>query len=323
MDRYVTLLLCVCCLFSSHAADAQTSRPFRTRNLNPLVSIFGLPAWHAGQESFEVSVTSELANHFSFGAGSRETIALDGETWRNSLFVSKRFGDGWSVSFELPHYRVSGGVLDDLIDGWHSTFGLPDGGRNARGDSELLFAFQRDGQDVFRLADDRSGLGDVQLGIGYRLGRQDGVYANAWVKLPTGDEASLAGSGATDWAVTLLRPRDVVVRGRAAGYFWGLGAARLGRVELVAFDQERSVFLAVAGGSLSIAERFGVKLQLDFHSRVYRSELEQIGDDGLQATLGGWWQFAQRGSLEFGVNEDLQVNTSPDVVLHAAARWQW
>jgi len=323
MGRFIALILCACSLIDLRAASAQEARPFRTRNLSPLVSIYGLPAWHAAEESLEVSATSELANHFSIGAAGRDAVVFDGETWRNSLFVSKRFGDGWSVSFELPHYRVSGGVLDDVIDAWHSAFGLPDGGRNALGDSELLFALQRDGRDFYRLTADRSGVGDLQLGIGYRLGRQDGVYANAWVKLPTGDEADLTGSGSTDWALTLLRPRDVVVRGRRAGYFWGFGAARLGRADLLAFDQERSVFMAVAGGSLSIAERFGIKLQLDFHSRLYRSELDHIGDAGLQATLGGWWRFTSRGSLEFGINEDLQVNTSPDVVLHAAARWQW
>jgi hypothetical protein len=323
MNRFIPLLLCACSSIGARDVTAQESRPFRARNLSPLASIFGLPAWHAAHDSFEISVTSELANHFSFGAGDRDVIMVDGETWRNSLFIAKTFGDAWSVSFELPHYRVSGGTLDDLVDAWHSTFGLPDGGRNQRPESALLFSLERDGQPFYQLMDERSGLGDAQIGVGYRLGRDSGVYANAWLKLPTGDEQMLAGSGSTDWAVTFLQPRDVMFRGRRAGYYWGVGAARLGQADLIAYVQEGSAVMAVVGGSLSLAERIGVKLQLDFNSALYRSELREIGDAALPLTIGGWWQFAARGSLEFGINEDLSVGASPDVVLHAAARWQW
>jgi hypothetical protein len=323
MNRFIPLLLCACSLIAVRDVTAQESRPFRARNLSPLVAIFGLPAWHAARDSLEISVTSELANHFAIGSGGRDAIALDGETWRNSLFVAKTFGDGWSISFELPQYRVSGGTLDDVVDAWHSTFGLPDGARNQRPESELLFSFQRDGQPFYELVDGRSGLGDAQIGLGYRLGRDGGVYANAWLKLPTGDEQMLAGSGSTDWAVTFLQPRDVMFRGRRAGYYWGVGAARLGQADLIDYAQERSAVMAVVGGSLSLAQHIGVKLQLDFNSALYRSELGEIGEPAVPVTIGGWWQFAARGSLEFGINEDLLVGASPDVALHAAASWQW
>jgi Protein of unknown function (DUF3187) len=315
------LLLGACC--TAFVANGQEAVPFRTRNLSPLISIFGLPAWDVPKAPFEVSYTSELANHYRFSLRGSERLALDGETWRNSLYLSKSIGSGWSVSLELPHYRVAGGVLDDIIDGWHSTFRLPDGGRNGRPEDQVLFQLQRNNEVFYELSDGASGIGDVQLGVAYALGRDGGFHVKATVKLPTGDEHLLAGSGSTDLAVTMLRTRPVMLRNRAAGYFWGIGLLHLGRADLLRYDQERGGLFGVVGGSLQLTRKFGVKLQLDSHSALYSSPLEEIGERSFQATIGGFWSFSERGVLDFGINEDLAVSTAPDVVLHLNARWRF
>ena len=46
----------------------------------------------------------------------------------------------------------------------------------------------------------------------------------------------LAGSGSTDWSLTLLRTRPLLARRRAAGYYWGVGFMRAGDPELIDFD---------------------------------------------------------------------------------------
>jgi Protein of unknown function (DUF3187) len=314
------VLIAVCSLTA--AANAQEAVPFRTRNLSPLISIFGLPAWDVPTAPFEISYTSELANHYRFSTRGTERLALDGETWRNSLYLSKSIGEGWSVSLEWPHYRISGGVLDDVIDAWHSTFRLPDGGRNGRPEDLVHFEMGRDGELLYELDGGASGRGDVQLGVTYALGRDNGFHVRATVKLPTGDEQILAGSGATDWAVTLLRTRPVMLTKRAAGYYWGIGALRLGHADLIPFDQKGSGLIGVVGGAMNVTQNIGVKVQLDYHDALYRSQLEEIGERSFQATIGGWWRFSRRGVLDFGVNEDLVVSTSPDVVIHANARWR-
>lgn len=311
------------CCTAAMPADAQESVPFRTRNLSPLVAIFGLPAWHVPRASLELGVTSELANHYRLSRRGADQLILDGETWRNGLFISKTIGDGWSVSLEWPHYRIDGGVLDDVIDAWHSIFGLPDGGRNNRPEDAVLFEMAQNDEVFYELASGASGAGDAQIGVGYALGRDDGFHVTATVKLPTGDEDILAGSGSTDWAVTLLRSREVALRNRAAGYFWGLGALRLGHADLIAFEQEGDGLIGVVGGGMELTQNVGLKVQLDMHTALFNSQLEELGEDALQVTLGGWWVFSERGVLDFGVNEDLEVSTSPDVVFHVAARWQW
>jgi hypothetical protein len=199
-------------------AAAQLAEPLEIRNLNPLVAIFGLPAWNTVAPGNRFGATFEVANHYRLSQRNGELLILDGETVRTSLSYARGFGDGWSVGFEVPYYRIGGGTLDDLIDGWHAAFDLPDGGRNNRPEGELLFALG-DSQGMFyRLTEPQSGVGDVQLKIAHTLGKNDGFVVQAAVKAPTGDEAMLAGSGSADWSLTLLRAQALPARRRPAGY---------------------------------------------------------------------------------------------------------
>jgi len=57
-------------------------------------------------------------------------------------------------------------------------------------------------------------------------------------------------------------------------------------------------------------------LQVDSHSALYDSELDELGNPPLILTLGGTLGFSDRTSLDIGVGEDLAVNASPDVTFH-------
>ena len=307
-------------LMASGLVGAQEAVPFRTRNLNPLVSVFGLPAWHVPQSALEVTATTDIANHYRLSQRGPDRLIADAETIRTSLFVAHRFTPNWSVSFELPYYRQYGGVLDDVIDGWHSAFRLPDGGRNNRPEGLVEFQLAHDGDVFFDLREHDTGLGDVQLGLTRSIG--DFGFAAVSLKLPTGKEALLAGSGSADWSVSFLRPRQVQLRRRMAGYFWGLGVVSLGSGPAERFGQRERGYFGVLGGSLRIAPRLGLKAQLDMHSPLYRSQLEEIGERAWQGSIGGWWEFSDRGVFDIAFNEDLEVSTSPDIVVHLSARWQ-
>ena len=63
----------------------------------------------------------------------------------------------------------------------------------------------------------------------------------------------LAGSGATDWALTVLRTRPLLARRRAAGYFWGVGLVRAGDPELIGFESEKWVPTGVGWKLASVA----------------------------------------------------------------------
>lgn len=309
-------------LLHFQTASAQYVEPFRTRNLSPLVSIIGLPSWDAFQYDRSFGLTSEIANHYRLSQRGSDVLILDGETWRNNLFFSQALGEGWYLSAELPHYHQTGGILDDVIDAWHSAFGMPDGGRNNRPEDALVYELADD-EGVFYSLDGRArGWGDLELSFAHKIGATRGYVVEATVKLATGDEDLLAGSGATDWAISLFRPSGRMLGNRNAGYFWGVGMVKIGDPDRVAFDAEDFGYYGVLGGSLKVLPRFGMKAQLDVHTGLYDTPLEELGQTSVQLTLGGWWDLSRRAVLEFAVSEDLHVSTSPDVVIHANLVWR-
>ena len=302
---------------------AQLAEPLHVRNLNPLVAVFGLPAWDTVPIGTRFGVSTEVANHYRFSLEGEEFLMLDGETVRTTLAVTHGFASGWSLGLEVPYYHVGGGVLDDVIDGWHSAFGMPDGGRNARPEGQLLYQFGELPSPSFELTEPQSGIGDTQLKFARLIGRDQGFVVQASVELPTGEEGMLAGSGSTDWALTVLRTRPLLARRRAAGYFWGVGFVRAGDPQQIDFESETWVPTGVLGGSWQLLPEWGLKGQLDVHGAFYESPLEEIGETAIQATVSAWRRMGQRGQIELAVVEDLNVSTAPDVVLQVAAAWLW
>ena len=110
-------------------------------------------------------------------------------------------------------------------------------------------------------------------------------------------------------------------RSREIGYYWGLGVIRLGDPEFLAARSEDWAVLGLLGGSWQPFEKIGLKAQLDFHSHFYDSDLNELGKDSIQASIGGWWAIDDRRTLSFAVNEDLVVRTAPDVSLHLDFSW--
>jgi hypothetical protein len=104
----------------AQSAFGQHAEPFHIRNLNPLVAIFGLPAWDTVAPGTQFGASLELANHYRLSLRGTDLLILDGETLRTNLSYSHGFANGWSLGAEAPYYRISGGVLDDFTDGWHS-----------------------------------------------------------------------------------------------------------------------------------------------------------------------------------------------------------
>lgn len=304
-------------------AAADETSPFRTRNLSPLVSVFGIPAWSMRGPGTRAGVQVELANHYRFSRRGSETLILDGETSRRALWLEHGFDNGWSVSLELPYYRQSGGVLDDLIDAWHSAFGMPDGGRNRRPEGEIAYLLENESGAFLSITESGGAFGDALIGVARRVGRDGAARIEATVKLPTGDDEWLAGSGAADFALTYLASRTTAVWQRSAGYYWGAGAMLLGTPDTIEYDARRAGLLGVVGGSIRVWPRTGFKAQMELHSPLYASRLKEIGDPGVQVTVGGWRDIGERGVVEFAVNEDLAVSTSPDVVMHLSFYWSF
>ena len=97
--RRVTAALVVAGLASMvGAARADEGQPFRTRNLSPLVSIFGIPAWsNAPSEGTRVGVSVELANHYRLSSRGSEALVLSPQGHvEHHLVVAERGGTTWA-----------------------------------------------------------------------------------------------------------------------------------------------------------------------------------------------------------------------------------
>jgi hypothetical protein len=141
------------------------------------------------------------------------------------------------------------------------------------------------------------------------------------VKLPTGDEALLAGSGAADVGVTLLRRAETRWQSRPAAWYWGAGILHLGGPEVLPGDSREWVGLGLFGLSWQPFARVGFKAQLDGHTAFYDSALDELDRNAVLATLGGWWSIDEERTLTVAVIEDLIVRAAPDVSIQVGFDW--
>jgi len=298
--------------------------PMRARNLSPAVAIFGIPSWNGGLDANRDSrfvITSDFASHYRFAQRGAETLVFDGETWRLNAVYERRVSSRWSIVAEVPVVRQSGGFLDDVIDSWHSVFNLPDGNRNLRPENDLQFVYDTGPGPGFFRVDGGTALGDVMVSAAVELGAGRDWLLKLALKLPTGDEALLTGSGATDVGVTVLRRAATRWRDKPAAWYWGAGLVGLGEPELFPGDQRDWVGLGLFGLSWQPFSEVGFKAQLDAHTAFYDSALDELGRTAVLATLGGWWAIDAQRALTIAVVEDLVVKAAPDVTIQVGLEW--
>ena len=258
----------------TEGTHAQQTTPFRTRNLSPLVSVFGLPAWESGLVAGEkeFSIVSEVANHYRLGGKGTEELVLDGETWRTSLFYRSSLGDKWVVGLELPFYQNSGGFLDDVVDAWHSFFRLPDGNRNLRMEDQLRYLYKDNGVTRYFLDNRSRGIGDVQVSFSRHLFGEGGLVFKGTLKLPSGDPDILTGSGGTDLSFSVFQKNSAVLVGIPTGLYWGAGFMMIDDSDLFTNRHEDWVAFGTLGAGWPVLQNFGLKVQFDSHSKFYRSK---------------------------------------------------
>lgn len=306
------------------ADDALASAPVSplySFNQAPLIQIFGLPALGEArilpEGESKLSVHLQIANHFTGGANSSEAISLDGETrrltlqWRQGLTQNREWG------LELPHVSHNGGFLDRSIEEFHDVFDMPQNGRTDLSRNRIDYRYSRNGVDLVNLAQAVSGVGDVRLFFANTALRKQG-YAAAWrasLKLPTGDDTKLLGSGSTDLAtwlsVATLRPAE------KWNLYGGAGALLMSEGNVLPQQQRHLVAFGTFGIGKRFFQKFTVNGQLDMHSPFYNdSGLRQLGEYSVQGLLGVAWEFSPKKSLMFSASEDLIVGASPDVAFN-------
>jgi hypothetical protein len=250
---------------------------------------------------------------------------VDGEVSRSSLTVRRGVGRV-EVEASVPILDVGGGYMDNLIEGFHSTFSLYQNGRRSVTRDAYTLYLRANGHRLYTTAGAGAGIGDVVLSAKSELAGSPSFLADigfthiaiqGLLKLPTGNQNDFYGTGSADAGVQLLSSRgvgrgrlDVTVSALALGAAPKLGtAAQLVIAASVAY--ERPLFRATS-----------VLAQLD----LAQSPLRTVQHSALTPTtylisVGMGHAFTPRLTAVLGLTENLlNYDNSADIAIHFGLR---
>ncbi len=307
----------------SHA-DAVFStdvRPLYGFNQSPLIQIYGLPALGEARvlarNEFDLALRLQISNNFTGAQSASEYLVLDGEARRLTLAWRQGLGDGREWGFELPYLWYTGGFLDAYIERFHDSSNLPQGGRTDVPLNQVNYRYARHGVNLINVTHPVNGPGDPRLLGAIQIGSHEtsGVATalRASLKLPTGKESELLGSGSTDLALWLslatTHPLD------QWNMYGGGGVMYMTEGRVLPLQQRNHVAFATLGISRMIFPHLIVSGQLDAQTPFYdRTHFRQLNSYPVQGLVGARWELVPRKFLEFSISEDLMVDTSADVV---------
>lgn len=299
--------LCLCCCTAAYA------ELLPVRDLNPLLSGYELPSalGHIPGDS-EFSTEFAVANISLEQHSATETLQLDAELQRWQISFTKPLTDTLAVRIDLPYVRISGGRLDNFIESFHDTFGLPNGNRDLWPVKRLWVQHVRNGQQDYALSNAQGGIGDLTLRAGKQWNGLPRFNTALWlsVKLPTGNAGKLTGSDSTDVALSLVGSQELGMRFTTEQQ---VSISRLGTGRRLSSQQEEWVWSGSLGLDTRLASQWSATIQFDGHTRVLDSEARALGS-ALQLSFGPRYRSAAWSGVLL-LSEDIAVDTAPDVQL--------
>ncbi len=320
------LRILICLILAALSAAKPTwgveLTPFSVRNLSPPALIKSLPV----AESVRVNQPGQLSVHFGFDISNIATfndwadqrIVLDGETYMATLGLRYGLAEHLQVGFDLPWIRQSSGFLDNFIENFHDFFGLPEGNRSIMPNNKINYVYTSRDNENFLLDHDTVGIGDIRLLASWQWldTEQTAAKLRATIKVPSGDSDKFTGSGGWDISLSASAQRDFRLKKGVASLWGGVGCSWLDDGDVLPDRTRNWVASGWMGVGWSPLDWLGLKLQLDSHSALYDSHFREIGRGALMLTMGGTLALGDATVLDIGIGEDLEVYTSPDIVIH-------
>ncbi|NKF21906.1 DUF3187 family protein [Solimonas marina] len=311
------LLSGLCAVLVSPLAAAADDAPFvfGTFNQATLARFAPLPTPQADSTGSGYRVAVDWSNEYVADENGQETVLLDGESLR--LGLSGRVAVGsWLFGAELPLLFNGGGVLDGLIENWHSWFSLPNGGREERPHGKYTFRYTDNGQTLLDVEHGHDGIGDARL-FAARCNDSGGCL-RTMLQLPTGNADDLLGGGlgAAAWY-------EQGFRAKTLGPWSGALAAGVSGVHgsgPLKDRQEHFIPFGWASLGYSLTSWLDAGAQFYLHAPLYKdSDLDTLSRVGGQLSFGFRARSASGISTWLGIQEDLITESSPDFSIHIAA----
>jgi hypothetical protein len=303
------------------AARGVEIHPFYAGHFSPLVQTFGIPPAEDGEIAARGTALARLvldvANSYQGDAGPRQSAGMDGETLRTTLALRYGFTSRFEGGVDIPFVRHSGGFLDGFIESFHDVIGKPknDGAGNPR--DRLNYNYRRDGVTTVDLRNDTTAFGDVSLSAAWRLsspkeaGRS--VALRAMLKLPTGKERAMAGSGGTEGSLQLALRDPKTFHPRNVTLFGAAGALYIGNDTFVGELRRPLVGFGTIGAGWAPASWVAIKFQAGGHTALSRER--EFKPLSWTVNVMGGCTFALPGDvdMDLGIFETVLNETAPDV----------
>jgi Protein of unknown function (DUF3187) len=312
-------LAAIAVFFHLAPAVSRADEFFQVRDENPLIRGFYLPLPSDSRlnEGASVSATFLITNTINVENDAPQSLHVDGEsdvlslTYENSLFQS------WRYRFTAAVIHDSGGILDSVIDDWHSLFGLPQGNRRYYPRNKLVYSYSGRGADI-EVNGSETSIGGIAGEAGWYALDDAHRTVSLWggLQAPTGSVSKLTGDGAWDgafWTHYAIRWPEWQLAAE-------LGVAQPFGDEIFAGYAHRTSVFARLAGTRALGSLWSVRVQLDGQTaRLSDNDIRFLGPS-LQLTVGAERRLRARWRLAFGFIEDVAANTAPDITFFLGIR---
>ncbi|HSG97915.1 MAG TPA: DUF3187 family protein [Woeseiaceae bacterium] len=320
MRRIISIILLVCC-GAPAAGDEVPVDAFPLRSHNPVLQVFGLPAFQTHElvmpGGIDFSIGYDVANDADDADRPPEFLIIDAETQVLNLAIRRRFGERFELGLDIPFVRHSGGSFDSLIYNFHDFIGLSNSMRDGP-DDQFRLLFERDGLTLLDLSSPESGIGDVQLTGAMRFGS---FALRGSVKAPTGDAAKLTGSGAMDVSLGIHGGGTTTLWDRDLSFSGFAGVLALGDGDVMPEFQRSAVPYGGAALRWHVTQRLALATQLYAQGPYFDIDLDELGGNTFQLAFGGDYVFPrQKLLLRVAIAEDIAAAAAPDFALHLSIR---
>lgn len=299
------------------------------RNHHPFLQIFGVPVFQSAELAtkgrLKFDLNAEITNHADAGGNTTEVFMIDGETYALNLSLRHRLRERLEIGVDLPVVAHQKGFLDNIIKEWHDVLGVSNSNRAGPKD-QLHFLYEVDGETRYEITSTTFGLGDIQLTAAIPLKEATADNGSALairtsVKLPTGDEDKLHGSGATDFAAGLYGSTRTTLFDRDLGLTGFIGLLSLGDGDVLPDIQESTVPFGGVAAKLQAMERLGIIIQVYAQGGYYDTDVDKLGGDTFQLGIGLDYHMPNQGlTLALAIAEDPLSDATPDFAIQFSLR---
>ena len=314
-NSWCLLLLAVCLCKPLHADQGLL---VQHRSAQPITALIGLPVAAVRSDKTHVQLSIEHSNVFMGGESATEKLVLDGETTALHGRFSQRISSCWQTDAAVVYLSHDGGFLDKPIEDWHSVFGLPNASRQFEDRDRLEYTYQSGGEIVRQVVSNEQGFGDLQLSVQrFQACQQGAPIWRVGTKLGIASGDGFVGSGGTDFYVDWQSSRRQWTQRFDGALSFGLLAP--GKANNLP-KQNPIVAFGSMGAEFNWSSSVSVVAQLDWHSAIFDSTLEELGRVSGQFTLLARKKFRGGNAFELSFSEDIVTDTAPDFSVRLAWR---